>query len=796
MAASAKTRGQPHVFGIRHHGPGCAATLRAALEELQPELLLIEGPPEADALIPFASAPGMRPPLAILTYPAKDPERARFHPFAEYSPEWVALRWANEHGVPARFIDLPMAAEAEPTQNDGDDDHVDKHDLRPEEVTEEDPRLGYRRDPLSQLARAAGHSDGEAWWNALVEQAPHAPGVFGAIHDAMAALRAEEERHSPSVGRPAALGDREGEARREAHMRLEIRKALQVVTGPVGVVCGAWHAPALTEQRSLASDRATLKAFRRASKVECCWVPWTDPRLASGSGYGAGVLAPGWYRHLWRSFAAGESPQSSAATARWQAMVAGALREAGHPAATSSVIDATRLAISLSSLRGHPVPGLSEMADASLAALCAGERALLELIEARLLIGDRVGEVDESVPQLPLLTDLQRQLKQLRLQPGAEPRDLALDLRSTAGMAKSEFFWRLQLLGLPLFELVDAAAGRGTAREIWRMQWVPEVTVKLAEAIVHGPTIAQASAHAAVARARATRDPIELARLVQSGLFANLPEAAEVAIVCLRAASLGPGSSLRELMRALPDLARVLRYGTARELPLGPLRELVDGIVAQVESGLVYAAIGLDRSEGHELLQVAWSFDAAVQLLDSDVQTDQWQRGLAPLPDDHGVPSILRGGIARILYARGCSSPPETADRLSRALSPSVPVAEAGDWLEGFLESSGEVLLHDDALLGTVDAWIERQDEETFLEQLPMLRRALSSFDPSLRRRLLNRLADQPALGAPRAEASAMECDPGEAAAFARALPLLHRILGLPAPQDEGAAPRGEEETS
>ena len=39
------------VFGIRHHGPGSAASLRQALRQWQPDSVLVEGPPEGDALI-------------------------------------------------------------------------------------------------------------------------------------------------------------------------------------------------------------------------------------------------------------------------------------------------------------------------------------------------------------------------------------------------------------------------------------------------------------------------------------------------------------------------------------------------------------------------------------------------------------------------------------------------------------------------------------------------------------------------------------------------------------------------
>src|SRR5436305_1417103 len=98
-----------HLFGIRHHGPGSAASLVAALDALQPTAVLIEGPPEGDALIAYAAAPEMRPPVALLAYAKDDPANAVFFPFAVFSPEWQAMRWSLYQRRPVRFIDWPVA---------------------------------------------------------------------------------------------------------------------------------------------------------------------------------------------------------------------------------------------------------------------------------------------------------------------------------------------------------------------------------------------------------------------------------------------------------------------------------------------------------------------------------------------------------------------------------------------------------------------------------------------------------------------------------------------------------------
>src|SRR5262245_66505753 len=84
-----------HLFGIRHHGPGSAASLVAALDALQPQAVLIEGPPEGDALISYAAAPNMRPPVALLAYAKDDPANAVFFPFEVFSREWQGMPWSR-----------------------------------------------------------------------------------------------------------------------------------------------------------------------------------------------------------------------------------------------------------------------------------------------------------------------------------------------------------------------------------------------------------------------------------------------------------------------------------------------------------------------------------------------------------------------------------------------------------------------------------------------------------------------------------------------------------------------------
>ena len=98
-----------HLLGIRHHGPGSARSVVKALDELQPDIVLVESPAETTAALAWIGDEQLEPPVALLGYVVDQPHRAAFAPLASFSPEWQAVAWANEHGVAVRAIDLPLA---------------------------------------------------------------------------------------------------------------------------------------------------------------------------------------------------------------------------------------------------------------------------------------------------------------------------------------------------------------------------------------------------------------------------------------------------------------------------------------------------------------------------------------------------------------------------------------------------------------------------------------------------------------------------------------------------------------
>ncbi|MCB9743112.1 MAG: hypothetical protein H6741_32870 [Alphaproteobacteria bacterium] len=714
------------VFGVRHHGPGCARALRAALQDYDPEIVLIEGPPEADRLAELAAA--ATPPVALVVYDPEAPREAAFFPFEEYSPEWQALRWALAAERPARFIDLPQAA---------------RRALPPE------PPDAPREAPFAELAEAAGFPDHALWWEHQVELRRDVTGLFEGILEAMRAIR--EDSLTPTSRR---------EALREAWMRRQIRRATRA-HARVAVVCGAWHAPALLHPFPKAHDDALLKGLSR-KRLAATWVPWTSTRLAARSGYGAGVESPGWYRHLWEAHADG--------AVRWIAQAARLMREAGLDVSSAHVISAARLAEALAALRGYAAPGRDELSEAMQATLCHGEPGPMALIRDQLEVGQRMGEVPPNTPTVPLQQDFEATRKLLRMRKLPYTTELLLDLREPRHREKSELLHRLDALGVPWGQ-AQALEGRErtTAKERWALRWDVDYDLRLIEANTWGNTLPAAAEAALVDRADAARDLAALTSLLDLAALAALPAAARHVLDALRDRAALSDDVLR-LMGALGPLIRVRRYGDARSTPAEALDPVIEGLLERIIIGLPRACGALDEDAARAMAEALAVLDEGLALLGRAELLQGWREMVERLATGEGA-ALIRGRATRLLLEAGALAP-ERLDALAhQALSPALPAYEAAAWLEGVVSGSGLLLLHQDGLWASLDAWLGELEPAHFIALLPVVRRAFSGFSPAERRRMGERVRG---LGRPVPATKPPELDRARAAWV---LPTLRTLL-------------------
>ncbi|HEY6595525.1 MAG TPA: DUF5682 family protein [Asanoa sp.] len=712
----------PILLGVRHHGPGSARAVRRVLSAYQPDIVLIEGPPEADGLAELAADDDIRAPVALLGYPTPpktaaaprpDPRglRASFWPFAEFSPEWQALRWAVSREVPVRFVDLPAAvrfAVGDPPAGRADD--------------------GVRTDPIGSLAEAAGYDDPERWWEDVVEHRFDHPGddelaaalrPFEAIAEAMAEVRSRAEAPPEA--------ERIEEERREAAMRAGLRAATRDHEKVV-LVCGAWHVPALQPPLpTAAADNAVLRGLPK-TKVTMTWVPWTHARLASWQGYGAGVASPGWYHHLFVT-PAGE------AVARWLIAAAAVLRNDGIPVSSAHVIEAVRLAEALATMRGRPAPGLAEVTDATLAVLCEGDAVRLELIQRRLVVGERLGLAPRRSPGVPIARDVDASQRRLRLRPDPLPRDIDLDLRRDIDLERSRLLHRLRLLGVEWGHALPSRSGRGTFWESWRLGWQPEFTVDLVEASAYGTTVRDAATARLAEQASEAKALADVTALVERCLLAELPDGLPAILHALDD-RMALDNDVAHLMDALPALARTLRYGDVRRTDLPALRHVTDGLITRICVGLPAAVANLDDAAAAAMRDRVDSVHAAIALLGDEAGASRWYDVLTALSTRDGLHGLLAGRVNRLLLDAGRLDVDEAGRRMGLVLTVGVPVARAAGWIEGFLTGDGLLLVHDERLLRLVDGWLTGIPSDAFVEALPLLRRTFSEYPAPQRRQI------------------------------------------------------------
>jgi len=718
------------VLGIRHHGPGSARAVRAALDEVHPDIVLIEGAPELTEVAALATAPGMEPPVAGLVYAVDTPATAVFFPMASFSPEWVALRWALEHRVAVRFVDLPAT-----------------HWLA----------RGFRMtayDPLATMARLAGYDDPERWWEDVIEHVHHGAALFDVVRDAMSALRA---------GRTTD----EFDSVREAAMRKELRAAMAGGPDTIAFVCGAWHAPAIHPDAfpSMAHDAALLRSLPKV-KVAATWVPWTASRLSLDTGYGAGVASPAWYAHLFTA------PADIAITT-WMTRAAHLLRAEQHDVSPGAVIDAVRLAEALAVLRGRGIAGLEEVMEAAETVLCGGQPAPLALIRDELVVGHALGSVPDDTPMVPLARDVMATRKRLRMKVTAGEHALDIDLRQPNGLERSQLLWRLALLDVPWGEPADVGRTRGTFKEAWLLEWHPELDVALIEASGWGTTVVAAATARAEHLAREAGDLTTLTGLVEQSLLAGLDDAFRTVMAALSSRAATQHDTTR-LMAAVEPLARVFRYGDVRRADIDAVGALLRTLVTRIAVGLPSAVASLDDDAATAMRGLIDGVHRALAVADDPAMREQWTAALARVADQYAVHGAVAGRAVRLLLDAGHVDAADARRRLSLALSRAADAVAGAAWLEAFLSGDALLLVHDHALLAVIDEWLLDVGSDVFDSVVPVLRRAFAGFSKRERRVVGEHVARmERGIAVAEARDAAIDAERAD-----RVLPRLREILG------------------
>ncbi|MEP7377313.1 MAG: DUF5682 family protein [Chitinophagaceae bacterium] len=714
-----------HVLGIRHHGPGSARNVKQFLEDIKPDIVLVEGPPEADGILQWVSHKELKPPVAILCYQPDNPQQSSFYPFAEFSPEWQAILYARKNNIHVRFMDLPMAhhfavenelkKETQKTETaTGDETTIVNNYSIHNNQSEEEVRIEIKKDPMSCLAEAAGYEDGEKWWEHTFEHRHNNEDVFDAVKEAMQSLREHFLKKDDRL-----------EQLREAWMRKVIRQAEKEMFQTIAVICGAWHAPVLIDMPKQKDDNDLLKGLPKV-KVECTWIPWTYNRLSFFSGYGAGINSPGWYEHIWKH------PKDDGTL--WMAKVAKLFREKQMDTSVAHVIEAVRLAGSLASLRHLHKAGLEELNEATLSVLCNGEGIMLSLVQNELIVSNRIGEVPDETPKPPLQLDIEKTQKRLRLPATADWKDYTLDLRKENDLERSIFLHRLQLLEIKWGQKSEVS-GKGTFKEQWRLQWDPAFSIDIIEKGTYGNTTEEAASKYAIEQAANIVALPAICGILEQTIPAELPDAVGILINQINNLSAASGDVM-QLMEVIPNLVNVARYGNVRKTDADLVLGIAESMITRICISLPAGCSGIDEDAAQHLLELLYKMNDAVSLLQQDDITGRWQQTLSAIGSGKHSSPVIAGYATRLLTDYKLIAGDELIKAFYYAMSSATAPGMAAAWLEGFLKGSATLLLLENDLWSIINDWVKQLDEPVFTQVLPLLRRTFSNFSTAERRRL------------------------------------------------------------
>ncbi|HZN95393.1 MAG TPA: DUF5682 family protein, partial [Myxococcales bacterium] len=364
-----------HLFPVRHHSPRTSHVLRRFLDQVKPQVVLVEGPCDAEPVLDVLLDEKTSPPVAILGYRTDGTPGSALFPFASYSPEYVALRWAKEHRSTAKLIDIStsqsLALHEEPAPVDaGDDAPAGEAGAG---AAEPEP------DVNEQVARSLGFRSFEEAWEACFEAPKYDADAFRAALTAYADL----VRHDPHR--------RDIHRARDAFMTARIAEVVASGVAPsrIAVVVGAAHAAAFAARD--VDPELESKLFATVPTAVTL-IPYSFPRLSEQVGYGAGNRAPQYYQR-----AHDNGCDFRRATLEVLIDFCEHLRLRGFMASLADTIEAYRLACMLADIRGKTEPGLDEVREAAVATLCRGDASHVDGMLWPSVIGRAIGTVASRI---------------------------------------------------------------------------------------------------------------------------------------------------------------------------------------------------------------------------------------------------------------------------------------------------------------------------------------------------------------------------------------------------------------
>lgn len=735
---------QPVVFfPVRHHSPVCSWHLKKLIAFYEPDCILIEGPKNAQDMIPVLAHEDTKAPVALYYYykdskgllSEEKEDYKCYYPFLDCSPELVALREAGKRKIPAQFIDLPYGEILLGT--------AEKKGIRSEseKQTYNDDYLLSQSRYMKLLCEKTGVQSFEEFWEKYFE-------IGGLFQNTEEFVRQMFIYCGLSRSRtPKEEMELDGCLLRERYMAQQIAEASGQYK-KILVVTGGFHTYGLME---LLEADASASAAEKSVKLHN--LPDADQGVYplaysmeaadALNGYASGMQSPGFYQKIWELLLEKNDPHGI-----YEAAVLHQLVTAGRQArkkkeslSSYDVICALSMAKGLAGLRGKREPGLYELKDAALSSFVKGECSPSTDLPLRILqeinTGKQVGSLCEDALRPPLLADFEEQCRKFGFKvQAAVQQEVTLELfTKKKHLAMSRFLYRMEFLGTGFAQRKKGSdlvnrRDRSRIREVWTYRFSSQVLSTLVDVSMSGGTVEEASRSRMIRQFRKSAGSREAARLMTQGfLMGFLEEQA------------GMGAHVREVLAEDGDFFSLVE-GFSHLRMLYELQELY-----QVD----------DSAELEDLIGIC--FQKIVQLLPSMAQVKDEQLKLCMesclslyqitgkqkfsqfrqilleaferLLGKNNIQPGLEGAVLGLLYGYDSNYEVQIQKTASGYLQGTEDMRmKSAVFLRGLFYTARDFVFVRESFLSMIDGLLGSLSAEAFMKLLPELRMAFGYFTP------------------------------------------------------------------
>ncbi|MCI8598160.1 MAG: hypothetical protein HFJ10_06940 [Lachnospiraceae bacterium] len=732
-------------FPVRHHSPACAFHLKRAIADYEPDCILIEGPENAENLIPVLTHPDTKPPLALyyayrdkkgLVSPEKEDYKC-YYPFLDCSPELVALREAAKRGIEARFIDLPYGEILIGTkENQG-------IRRKGEKQTYNDDYLLSRSRYLALLCEKTGLRDFEELWEKYFE-------IQGLHQETKVFVRQMLTYCALSrQNTPREEMEEDGCLLREQYMAEQIAKTSQDFRR-ILVVTGGFHTCGfgdLIEEDFGKKVRFQGKSVKlhntREDGEEVYPMSYSMEAADALNGYASGMQSPGFYHQVWKSL---ESEGSSEgvykdAVLHFLAMSGRRARRKEESISSYDEICAFSMAEGLAALRGKQEPGLYELRDSALSCFVKGEysvstdgamRALKELVT-----GSQVGSLCADAMRPPMLSDFEEQCKYFGLKiHSAMEQEVTLEIFAKEKHLKmSRFFYQTEFLDCGFAkrkkgsDLVNRR-DRNRIREIWTYKWSSQVMAALIDASISGGTIAEAVHSLLHSRFDKSTGCREAAELLVRGFLMGLSDEQEKMREHLSQVLAGDG----DFFSLTQGLSQLLTLSELQDLYKVRDRMDLERMIKVCFQKIIQLLPSMGQIKEEQQQECMEDFRTLYQITGKKAYTDYrpvLAEALERLLERRPIQPAVEGVTLGLLYGYDSNYGEKIAGTAQGYVRGTEEMlAQSATFLRGLFFSARDFVFVSQNFLTLIDELLGRLPSEEFLKLLPELRMAFGYFTP------------------------------------------------------------------